>query len=72
MRKKRLTFLQRIGVALVGAGVLLVICSVDPYSNGFLNVKELLVRIVQAGLLIEGGRILYRPWPTQRDEHWRR
>lgn len=68
MKKKKLSILQQIGVALVGAGALLVICSVDPYSNGLLNNVDLLVRTAQAGILIAGGRILYRPWPTREDD----
>lgn len=69
MRKKRLTFLQRIGVALVGAGAFLFIGSVDPYSDGLLNSVDFLVRTAQAGFLITGGWILYR-WQLTERRDW--
>lgn len=68
MHRRKINVLQRVGLALILGGTGLIICSVDPYSNDLITNLDLLVRAVQAGMLMAGGWILYRPWKDQEDE----
>ena len=70
MKKRKLNILQRIGLALILGGAGLIICSVDPYSNDLITNLDLLVRAVQAGMLLACGWILHRPWKTEEDDDY--
>lgn len=70
MHRRKLNILQRIGLALILGGAGLIICSIDPYSNDLITNIDLLVRAVQAGMLVACGWILYRPWKVQEEKEY--
>ena len=59
-RKGAMRISQRIGVALMLAGVLLLIMSEDPYLYGIISTKDFLFRFVWTVILWFSGINLYR------------
>jgi hypothetical protein len=59
-RKGAMRISQRIGVAMMLAGVLLLIMSEDPYLYGSISTKDFLCRFVWTVILWFSGMNLYR------------
>ena len=63
MKKKKkgeMRISQRIGIAMMMAGVLLLIMSEDPYLYGSISTKDFLFRFVWTVILWFSGMNLYR------------